>query len=187
MISQATQRPAFVIAFPVIDQGQKVGLAGFTVSLDKLIEITKDFTPLGLGYVVLTDSTGTIVTHPNADYIMKLKLSEADSQGFKGLSALEANILSGKEGMGDISDPNGKQLKVFYSPLNYASGWSAMVIIPSSVISSIASKRNSRYHNHNCSFSACQFNYVFCHLKDNKTLGCNNGFRRKIWSGISGR
>lgn len=140
LISRATQRPAFVIAFPVIDQGQKVGLAGFTVSLDKLIEITKDFTPLGLGYVVLTDSTGTIVTHPNADYIMKLKLSEADSQGFKGLSALEANILSGKEGMGDISDPNGKQLKVFYSPLNYASGWSAMVIIPSSVISSIASE-----------------------------------------------
>lgn len=83
LISRITQRPAFVIAFPVMNQGQKVGLAGFTVSLDKLIEISKKFTPLGLGYVVLTDSTGTIVTHPNANYIMKLKLSEADSRGFK--------------------------------------------------------------------------------------------------------
>jgi len=140
VVSRATQRPVFVIAFPVVDKGQNVGLIGFTVSLDKITEITKDLKPLNQGYVVLVDNTGTVVAHPNVDYIMKLKLSEADSLGFKGLSALETNILSKKEGMGDIYDPNGEQLKVFYSPLNYASGWSVMVIIPAGVISSIATK-----------------------------------------------
>jgi methyl-accepting chemotaxis protein len=35
-----------VIAFPVVKEGQTIGLAGFTVSLDKIKELVKVFKPL---------------------------------------------------------------------------------------------------------------------------------------------
>jgi len=140
LISKVTRKPVFVIAFPVISEGQKVGLLAFTVSLSKIEEIVSSFKPLGQGYVVLVDNTGTVVTHPNANYIMKLKLSESDSQGFKGLSAIESAVLSGKEGVADVYDPNGNKLKVFYAPLKYAQGWSAMVVIPASIVNGMISK-----------------------------------------------
>lgn len=140
LISRATQKPSFVIAFPVIDHDQKIGLIGCIVSLNKLEEITEAFKPLDQGYVMLVDNTGTAVVHPNAEYVMKLKLSEADSQGFKGFSAVGSSILSGKEGVTDVMDPTGKKMKVFYTPLKYAQGWSAMVVIPENIINSMASK-----------------------------------------------
>ncbi|KRT36460.1 methyl-accepting chemotaxis protein [Acetomicrobium hydrogeniformans] len=140
VISLGTQKPAFVIAFPVIKDGQRVGLVGFNVSLERFSELVSSFKPLGHGYVVIVDNTGTVVTHPNANYIMKLKLSEADSQGFKGLSAVGSAVLSGKEGVADVYDPNGNKLKVFYAPLEYAQGWSTMVVIPASVVNGMASK-----------------------------------------------
>jgi len=140
LVSRATGKPAFVIAFPVVDKGQTVGLIGYTVSIDKIAEITGRFKPLGQGYVSLVDNTGTIVAHPKANYVMKLKLSEADSQGFTGLSTIAASHLSGKSGVTDITDPNGTKMKVFYAPLEYARGWSAMLYIPASVLVTIASK-----------------------------------------------
>jgi methyl-accepting chemotaxis protein len=140
LVSRATQRPVFVIAFPVVKEGQTIGLAGFTVSLDKIKELVKVFKPLGQGYVVLVDNTGTVVAHPDANYVMKLKLSEADSKGFKGLSALSSSALSGQSGISSITDPAGNKVKVFYTPLKYATGWSAMVMIPENIISSMALK-----------------------------------------------
>ena len=140
LVSRATKRPVFVIAFPVVDKGQTVGLIGYTVPIDKIAEITGKFKPLGQGYVSIVDNTGTIVTHPKANYVMKLKLSEADSQGFTGLSTVGANVLSGKSGFMDITDPNRAKLKVFYVPLEYARGWSAMLYIPASVLETMASK-----------------------------------------------
>lgn len=140
VISLGTQKPAFVIAFPVIADGQRIGLVGFNVSLERFAELVNSFKPLGQGYVVLVDNTGTVVSHPNTNYIMKLKLSEADSQGFKGLSAVGSEVLSGKEGVADVYDPNGNKLKVFYAPLKYAQGWSTMVVIPASVVNGMVSK-----------------------------------------------
>ena len=140
LISRATQKPSFVIAFPVIDDSKKVGLLGCVVSLEEIEKITKSFNPLDQGYVILVDSTGTVVAHPNTNYIMKLKLSEADSQGFKGLSAVGSEVLSGKEGVADVYEPNGNKLNVFYSPLKYAQGWSTIIVIPAGIIEGMASK-----------------------------------------------
>ncbi len=74
------------------------------------------------------------------NYVMKLKLSEADSKGFKGLSAVSSSALSGQSGISSITDPAGNKVKVFYTPLKYATGWSAMVMIPENIISSMALK-----------------------------------------------
>ena len=63
----------------------------------------------------MVDNTGTVVSHPNTNYIMKLKLSEADSQGFKGPVPRWLGA-AGKEGVADVYDPNGNKLKVFYAP-----------------------------------------------------------------------
>jgi len=131
LVSKATGKNIFVIAAAVKDENNKtIGLFGLTVLLDTISNIASDIKigKAGFGWVV--DSIGLILAHPNKDVVMKLKITEASKEGYKGLEEMARKMLAGESGFGKVIKPDGEVDFVFYTPIQTAKGWSFGVSIP---------------------------------------------------------
>lgn len=79
IVSRGSGNPVFIIAVPVIDKQQVVGVLVGTVSVDSF---SRQFiTPIKVGesgYAVLINKNGLTLAHPDASQIMKLDLSKLE-------------------------------------------------------------------------------------------------------------
>jgi methyl-accepting chemotaxis protein len=77
--SPATGRPVSLITAPVFENGEFVGIVGTPVELNYFSERKIMHQKVGeSGYLVITDSTGKVLAHPNKDYIFELDISKFD-------------------------------------------------------------------------------------------------------------
>lgn len=136
VISRTTNRPIFVVASAVEDEGKVIGLFALTVTADTLSQIASEIKVGKSGYGWIVDSSGTVVAHPNKEYIMKLKISEASKAKIKGLEEISSDILSGKTGYAKITLPDGSTNITFYAPIKTARGWAFLVDVPEKEIAS---------------------------------------------------
>jgi len=131
LVSKATGKNIFVVAAAVKDENNKtIGLFGATVLLDTISKIAAEIKigKAGFGWVV--DSTGLLLAHPNKDLLMKLKITEASKEGYKGLEEIAKKMLAGQSGYGKITKPDGEVDYAFYAPIRTAKGWSFGVSVP---------------------------------------------------------
>jgi methyl-accepting chemotaxis protein len=131
LVSRATGKNIFVVAAAVKDENNKtIGLFGATVLLDTISKIAAEIKIGKAGYGWVVDSTGLILAHPNKDLLMKLKITEASKEGYKGLEEIAKKMLAGQSGYGKMTKPDGEVDYVFYTPINTAKGWSFGVSVP---------------------------------------------------------
>jgi methyl-accepting chemotaxis protein len=68
-----------LVTAPIVADGKVVGILGIPLNLGEMSNrIIKDITVGKTGYVLMTDNDGTVIGHPKAEYIFKLKLNEHD-------------------------------------------------------------------------------------------------------------
>ncbi|MGJ8453679.1 methyl-accepting chemotaxis protein, partial [Pseudothermotoga sp. U03pept] len=131
LVSRATGKNVFVVAAAVKDENNKtIGLFAATVLLDTISKVASEIKIGKAGYGWVVDSTGLILAHPNKEVVMKLKITEASKEGYKGLEEMARKMLAGESGLGKVIKPDGEVDLVFYTPINTAKGWSFGVSVP---------------------------------------------------------
>jgi methyl-accepting chemotaxis protein len=155
LVSKATGKNIFVVAAAVKDENNKtIGLFGATVLLDTISKIAAEIKigKAGFGWVV--DSTGLLLAHPNKDLVMKLKITEASKEGYKGLEEIAKKMLAGQSGYGKITKPDGEVDHAFYAPIRTAKGWSFGVSIPEKQVLAQVNQLSHNGLNALCSFDS---------------------------------
>ena len=131
VLSAKTNEPIVVIAQAVKNHDNKtIGLLAGVVKLDTVSAIIKTLTIGKEGYAWLLDQKGTVIAHPNPEYVMKLNTFKSSEIGFKGLEELGVNMSNGETGFGKIVSPDGIVRNLFYNPVSNSGGWSFGLIIP---------------------------------------------------------
>ena len=131
VLSARTNEPIVVIAQAVKDYNNKtVGLLAGVVKLDTISEIIKTLTVGKEGYAWLLDQKGTVIAHPNPEYVMKLNIFKSSEIGFKGLEEMGEKMTAGGAGSDKITSPDGTVRNLFYNPVSNSGGWSFGLIIP---------------------------------------------------------
>lgn len=124
LISRVSKQPALILSRVAVGKnGRRWALVAFEVQLAKLANIASSIKIGKTGYGWLIDHSGMIIANPEQDLIMKLDLSDADTEGYRGLSALGAQMLSSPYGEGSFLDRNGVELRTYYAQVPSSPGW----------------------------------------------------------------
>lgn len=111
VISRSTNDAIVVIAAPIYNSaGQVHGLMAGTITLSRLTELVNQMKIGEKGYVLMTDSTGLIVAHPDADMVLQTNLVEAEE---KALAAVARRMVAGDKGIAEYTYEGVKRRGVF--------------------------------------------------------------------------
>jgi methyl-accepting chemotaxis protein len=143
LISKATGKISVVLATPVMNNGQLMGVIGGTYSLEKMTELIKDMKFLDSGYGNIVDNNGVLLAHPKRpDTIGKLnisqkkvnpelKLQQAELDD-KLINLFAAAVQSGKQTFGTYTFVDGVTRVAVYTPIDLPGGqrWFMSVAAP---------------------------------------------------------
>jgi Methyl-accepting chemotaxis protein len=122
VVSKTLGSPVIVAVVPVKDEdGNVLAALGFQISLESLSGLVGEISLGKTGYGWLVNGSGLVIAHPKSANVMSLSLSEADSKGYRGLSALGEAMGSKTEGAGQWSDPSGKRYDSYYAMVKNSS------------------------------------------------------------------
>jgi methyl-accepting chemotaxis protein len=77
--SPVTGMPVMLVSAPVVKDGQRLGMLGFTVDMDKYGELLVNAVKVGqTGYLYLTNRQGVCIAHPDKKNILSLDLTQYD-------------------------------------------------------------------------------------------------------------
>lgn len=101
VVSKSTNQAIVVIASPVRSQsGQVIGLVAGTITLTRLTELVNEVEFGSGGYVLMTDSTGLVVAHPEPEKVLAVNLLESDEAS---MVALTRRMVAGESGVEDYT------------------------------------------------------------------------------------
>ncbi len=122
--SRATGATIFVVAAAVNGpDGRPRGVVGATVTLESLKTLVARLSTDADRYGWVVDARGLFIAHPNDEVLMRLRLSEADSMGFKGLTALGERMLASDVGEGRYLSLDGEPIMIKYRRIPTSPGW----------------------------------------------------------------
>ena len=124
IISKATGKPSVILAKAIYGENKTTrALVGFEMQLTMLSEITRatNFGDTGYGWVI--DNTGLVIAFPDENAILSLNITEADSEGYRGLNDLAQNMLHEQIGNGVFQKPDGVQINSYWSQVPNTPGW----------------------------------------------------------------
>lgn len=129
MISSVDGSKYFVIAIPIFDKsGNRKALMNLSIDLVKFSTIITDKINILSGYAYVLDETGTALMHPNKDFILKMNLNSM--KDWTGLGDLMVKIKSGQGGFHNYSDPKGKEVATFFTPIPNTPSWTLCTTVP---------------------------------------------------------
>ncbi len=107
------------------------GVVTADISLDQLSEIVSSIKILDSGFGILISKSGTIVTHPDRNLILRETIfSLADKRGDPRITEVGRQMIAGKSGFAPYPIlAAGKPSWVYYAPIP-SSNWSLAVIFP---------------------------------------------------------
>ncbi len=101
IISRATNDAIIVIAAPIHNSaGQVQGLMAGTITLSRLTELANQVKIGEKGYVLMTDSTGLVVAHPDAGMVLQTNLVDAEEST---LAAVARRMMAGEQGVAEYT------------------------------------------------------------------------------------
>lgn len=143
LVSKATGKISVVLATPVMNNGQLVGVVGGTYSLEKMTELIRDMKFLDTGYGNIVDNNGVLLAHPKRpDTIGKLNISQKKVNPELKLQQAEiddnlinlfaAAVQSGKQTRGIYTFVDGVKRVAVYTPIDLPGGqrWFMSVAAP---------------------------------------------------------
>jgi len=131
VVSRATGNQVFVAASAVKDENNRaVGIIASSILLRRITQIASAIKLGESGYGWIVDSTGMFIAHPNSDLVLKLKMADLDSVGYKGAVEGSKTILAEKSGVGELINDKGENLTVIFHTIEESPGWRLGITVP---------------------------------------------------------
>lgn len=125
VVSQASGRTIVnSIALIKDDAGQNIGMVLAAVNTDSVAEIVSSFKMGQKGYSLLVSQDGTYIVSPDAESVMKKKITDKSNAGMK---LLGTKMTSGETGNMKITLDDGRDVVAFYHPIENT-GWSMATV-----------------------------------------------------------
>ena len=134
LVSNATGNPVFVIATAIKENNKTIGLLGISVTLNELAEKLNMIKIGKEGYVFLADGTGLTISHPDADMIMSLDMTDTKKDGFVGLEEAGIRMTKGESDVVYYTRPDGARYTLVFQPVAHTPNWSLGAAIPQTQI-----------------------------------------------------
>ena len=125
----------YSVPFYKIIDGKKTfaGVITADISLDWLQKSLSYIKVLETGYIILISKNGTIVIHPNKNFIMRESVfSLAEKYNVPELGGMGKNMINGETGFANFSFKNlktGIESRTYYAPIKL-NGWSLGIVYP---------------------------------------------------------
>jgi methyl-accepting chemotaxis protein len=130
IISKATKKPSFVIAFVINDkESNPIGVLFKTVILEDLSDIVSNIKIGKEGYGWICDGNGLIMVHPDKTKIMTLNLLESSKSGYKGMEKIGKKMINGEYGVGEASVGE-KEVYIVYHHIRGTPNWTLGITVP---------------------------------------------------------
>ena len=136
-VSGTTGKLICVLAYPVLEGGELVGIVYGTMQLDSLTEIVGDVKLLDTGYAFVADESGIVVArHDRPDDVGKLNLSKKDQGEDRVLDealvqAFKDTVSSGQERMVRFQSTAGKDVDAHLLPIHLKNRtWVVVACVP---------------------------------------------------------
>jgi len=137
--SLVSDKPIIVIVYPIFDdEDHMIGVFGGTVKLDSLSEKLSEIEIGSNGSITMVDGLGQTMAHPNQDLIMNFNVLEANRNGYKGLTEIGNEMISGKSGNATFTRPDGSTYLFLYHSIKGTPNWSMGAIIPEAQINELS-------------------------------------------------
>jgi methyl-accepting chemotaxis protein len=134
-VSKSLGIPIVVTAKAVLDaDGAVRGLVAFQFKLETLSTIVGAIKLGKSGYGWVVDSEGLMIAHPDKEVIMKLNISDADKDGYKGLDALGKRVITEESGSGSWTGRDGVQMTSYFTRIPNSPGWVLGVSLPTAEV-----------------------------------------------------
>ncbi|MBF0234398.1 MAG: HAMP domain-containing protein [Desulfamplus sp.] len=109
--SKATGKPVCIVAVPLkSESGEFLGILAIILKLDMLSDKITDVKLGQTGYPYLVDKTGTMIAHPNKDFILELNLKT-----IQGMESIASRILNGETGVDQYTFKGVRKISGFAS------------------------------------------------------------------------
>ncbi|WP_425446324.1 methyl-accepting chemotaxis protein [Dethiothermospora halolimnae] len=129
-IDGVTGKTVISVVTPIFNGSKAIGASALDVYITRLSEIMSKYKIGKNSYSMLIDNKGTVVYHPNKDWILEKKVTDI-SEDF---SLLGEKMLKGEKGV-EAYNLDGTDKYIAYVPVE-ENGWSVGMIIPSEYIDS---------------------------------------------------
>ncbi len=137
--SKVTGNPVINVGYAIRDNSQKtIGIITGVLKLERLGQVSNAIQVGETGYAAIVDGSGLTITHKDPSKVMNFYMTQADSQGFEGLSKYAKDMMSGKSGSGPFMTPDGTKHMFYFNKIPNTPNWSFSVIMDYAEITSIS-------------------------------------------------
>lgn len=112
-----------IFCFPIVNsKGERIGVFGFDLSLDRLTERLQDIKPYPNSFITMMDRNLNFIAHPDKELIMKGNPAQIlDRNRYEVNETIFIDIKNFKRGRGAFGD-RGEEKYLYYAPVKKA-GW----------------------------------------------------------------
>ena len=129
-IGATTGKPIIIIAHGVRDAHNKnQGIMIASVDGVAMSEIAEKITVDGMGFGFIVDNNSVLVAHPDPEKIMKTDMSALDSQGYRGMAEIGADMKRGSENVKNYTH-DGIPFLMVYTPIPHSPNWTLGISVP---------------------------------------------------------
>ena len=111
--------------------GSVLGFVAFQVSLDALSAVAGGISIGRSGYGWIVDRDGLTIASADKNAVMRLKVTDADRAGYRGLDALGMRMLVSDSGSGSWKSPDGTAMTMYFQRVSASSAWTLGLTLPS--------------------------------------------------------
>lgn len=137
MTSRISGDKVIVIAVPILENNNLVGVIGGTVKSEYLQTLITDMEIDGFGYGWIIDQQKRTIAHPDDQYIGNTNILTGQSE----LQSLTERMVQGGSGVGEYTY-NGVEKELAYAPVGLAGWVVAMTADESDVLAELVTSRN---------------------------------------------
>ena len=139
VISKTTGKPVVHITRAIKRNGKNFAMLAGVIDLNHFTEEIKSIKIGDGGYAVLLASDGTVLYHPNSEFIMNKNFITGLSEGFEQMSEIATHISAGETGHAWMTGLNGEKDYFSYHGVN-GTPWGLAFSVPQSQIYNIIVK-----------------------------------------------
>lgn len=97
-ISKTTGNAVIHVTRAIINNGKNIGFFSGVVNIEGVADSISSIKVGETGYAVVLDSDGTVISHPNKDWVMKRNFLTGYSKGHEDMGQLAARMVNGEKG-----------------------------------------------------------------------------------------
>lgn len=133
VISKTTGKPVVHVTVPIFHDKKLVGLFAGVMEITVLVDISNEIKPGKTGYAYFLSSDGTVIAHPNKDYIMNKNFVSGLPSSNSDIIETAERMTRGETGEAWIKAFDGERYFVSFEDINGVP-WSLAVMVSESEV-----------------------------------------------------